>query len=165
MELTAFTNSSNHITAVSKLYLANMGFAMFSLILLCLFKLFFPEIEISLQGISKSSSFISKIIWLGFIYPFAEESIFRAIPHLVITLIFFLFSNAGIWNMIAVFIVFVSSLLWVLMHGFRALLIAPFGVFYGFILWNGLIIEGFIIHWMYNITVVITWQIFYISMN
>lgn len=144
--------------AIKELYLVKAGFAMFSIAIVYGFKILFPEAS------TGDSSFFDKLVdetlagglfVLGFFIPLYEELRYRVLPYVTISIIFFLFGNAGVWHWICVLIVVTSTTRWVLAHGLRTPVIAPLGVFYGLMLWNGLLIEAFIIHCLYNSTLVI----------
>lgn len=149
----------NPVNSIIGLYLAKAGFAMFSLAIAYLLRLIIPGFQ------TESGEFFEELVdktlagavlVIGFLTPLYEELVYRVCPYILISGIFLLFGDAGIWYWIAVFITVSSTASWVLAHGLRTPIIAPLGVFYGFMLWNGLLIESFIVHCLYNITLAIT---------
>lgn len=108
---------------------------MFSIAIVYGFKILFPEAS------TGDSSFFDKLVdetlagglfVLGFFIPLYEELRYRVLPYVTISIIFFLFGNAGVWHWIGVLIVVTSTTRWVLAHGLRTPVIAPLGVFYGY---------------------------------
>ena len=145
------------VYAITELYLVKAGFAMFSIAMVYSFKLLFPDISVDDSSFFDelvNESLLGGLFVLGFFMPLYEELRYRLLPYATVSIIFFLFGDAGLWHWIAIVIVVSSTAEWVLAHGLRTPVIAPLGVFYGLMLWNGLLIEAFIIHCLYNSTLV-----------
>lgn len=150
--------TGNPVDSIVGLYLAKAGFAMFSIAIVYSFKLIFPHVTTESEDVFEElvdETLAGGVLVFGFLTPLYEELVYRVVPYLLISGTFFLFGSTGIWHWVAVFITVSSTSSWVLAHGLRTPVIAPLGIFYGFMLWNGLLIEAFIIHCLYNSTLAV----------
>lgn len=142
--------------AFKNLVLINLSFVAFSVIIDSIIGLIFPNLSLSDQNIEEivNGSLLEGILVIGVLAPVEEELEYRLLPYISIAVIFFIFGSGGIWHWIAVFIVVVDTTAWVVAHGKRIPLIIPHGILYGFLLWNGLLVEALIIHILHNCTIV-----------
>jgi len=148
----------NPVNSIIGLYLAKAGFAMLSLAIAYLLQLILPGFHTEAGELFEElvdKTLFGAVLAIGFLTPLYEELVYRVCPYILISGLFLLFGDAGSWHWIAVFITVSSTASWVLAHGLRTPVIAPLGIFYGFMLWNGLLIEAFIIHCLYNTTLAI----------
>lgn len=143
--------------ALKNLILINFSFVGFSMIIASIIGLIFPNVSLSDPEIEDiiNGSLLEGILVIGVLVPIEEELLFRLLPYVSISAVFFVFGTAGIWHWIAVLIVVVSTAVWVVAHGKRTPLIIPQGILYGFLLWNGLLVEGVVIHILHNCAVTI----------
>lgn len=81
-----------------------------------------------------------------------EELKFRIVPYALMSTVLFLFTETIIVESVYYIIGIIATVIWVLMHKERFLIVMPSGVFFGVLLVNGMIIESLVIHIAYNNT-------------
>lgn len=78
-----------------------------------------------------------------------EEIVFRIGPYTVIYLFSFVF-GANVQTIVSQVVSMGATSLWVALHGDRIVQMIPQGILFYLLLTNGMIIESFVIHLLYN---------------